>query len=87
MKKRLLSLLVSTMLGAALLTGCGGSSSSASNGELNVFVWTEYVSDSAFQAFEKETGIKVNDIIKIKTENFFEICNILFVIYIRFIII
>lgn len=60
MKKKLLSLVMSTMLGATLLTGCGGSSSSASNGELNVFVWTEYVSDAAFDAFEKETGIKVN---------------------------
>lgn len=59
MKKKLLCLAMATMLGATLLTGCG-SSSSASNGELNVFVWTEYVSDAAFEAFEKETGIKVN---------------------------
>ncbi len=61
MKKKVLSLVMSLVLGATMLTGCGGGSKSAeSNGELNVFVWTEYVSDAAFQAFEKETGIKVN---------------------------
>lgn len=61
MKKRLLGLLMTVALVATMLTGCGGGSkASESNGELNVFVWTEYVSDAAFQAFEKETGIKVN---------------------------
>jgi len=61
MKKKVMSLLMTVVLGATMLTGCGGGSSSAeSKGELNVFVWTEYVSDAAFQAFEKETGIKVN---------------------------
>jgi len=61
MKKKLMSLLMSVVLGAVALTGCGGGSkASESKGELNVFVWTEYVSDAAFQAFEKETGIKVN---------------------------
>lgn len=59
MKKRLFSLLMTVVLGATMLTGCG-SSKSGENGELNVFVWTEYVSDAAFEAFEKETGIKVN---------------------------
>jgi len=28
--------------------------------ELNVFVWTEYMPQTVFDAFEKETGIKVN---------------------------
>lgn len=61
MKKRLLGLLMSVALVATMLTGCGGGKSAEeSKGELNVFVWTEYVSDAAFQAFEKETGIKVN---------------------------
>ncbi len=48
------------MLG--LLSGCGNSKNSdvGKNGELNVFVWTEYVPDSVFDKFEEETGIKVN---------------------------
>jgi len=32
----------------------------ASSGELNVFSWVDYVQDNMIQAFEKETGIKVN---------------------------
>lgn len=61
MRKRLLALLTSLALCATSLVGCGGGdSASASNGELNIFVWTEYVSDASIQAFEKETGIKVN---------------------------
>ena len=60
MKKKLLSLLVSVALLSALLTGCGKEAGEESKGELNVFIWTEYVSESAIQAFEQETGIKVN---------------------------
>ncbi len=41
------------------LTGCGGSSSS-DNGELNIFIWTEYVPDSVISDFESEFGITVN---------------------------
>lgn len=44
---------------AAGLTGCGGSSSS-DNGELNIFIWTEYVPDSVISDFESEFGITVN---------------------------
>lgn len=32
----------------------------ASNGELNIFTWTEYVPESVIEDFEKEYGIKVN---------------------------
>lgn len=63
MKKRILAALVSLSLVAMSLTGCGASSGgSASSGQetLNVFVWTEYLSDSVVEKFEKETGIKVN---------------------------
>lgn len=47
---------------AASLTACGGSSNTAASsaGELNLFVWTEYVPDSVIQKFEDETGIQVN---------------------------
>lgn len=66
MKKKILGLLMSALLVATMLTGCGASSTSeatataAGSGELNIFVWTEYVPDSVIEKFEKETGIKVN---------------------------
>lgn len=63
MKKRLLAALVSLSLAAMSLTGCGSSTTggaSENQGELNIFVWTEYLPDSVVEKFEKETGIKVN---------------------------
>ena len=61
MKKRWLCMFMPSAVAASMLTGCGGSSKSeATNGEVNVFVWTEYVPESVFDAFEEETGIKVN---------------------------
>ncbi len=59
MKKKL-SVLAALSLMAGSLAGCGGSSASASNGELNLFIWTEYVSEAAIDQFEEEYGIKVN---------------------------
>ncbi|MDR3112566.1 MAG: spermidine/putrescine ABC transporter substrate-binding protein [Elusimicrobiota bacterium] len=43
-------------------TGCSGSASSEkeSAGELNLFIWTEYMPASVLDAFERETGIKIN---------------------------
>lgn len=67
MKKRSLCAVVAGTMVCSMLAGCGSSSESAGGagsaekkGELNVFVWTEYVSDAAVEAFEKETGVKVN---------------------------
>lgn len=65
MKKKMRRKTVALMMTAALavtgcLTGCGSSSDSADNGELNIFIWTEYVPDSVIEKFEDETGIKVN---------------------------
>lgn len=60
MKKRFLGLAMAVLCAGTMLTACGGSGSSAENGELNVFIWTEYVSDSAIKAFEEEYGVKVN---------------------------
>lgn len=63
MRKRLLAALVSLSLVAMSLTGCGSSGSggaSTDGGELNLFVWTEYLPDAVVEKFEKETGIKVN---------------------------
>ena len=60
MKKKMLSLIVITAMLVTMLAGCGSKSSEGKNGELNIFVWTEYVPDSVIEKFEKETGIKVN---------------------------
>ena len=59
-RKRIVGVALSLMLVLSLagFTGCG--KKSASNGELNIFTWTEYVPESVIQDFEKEYGIKVN---------------------------
>ncbi|MFA9466580.1 MAG: PotD/PotF family extracellular solute-binding protein [Velocimicrobium sp.] len=56
--KKVICILLSVMMMLSLV-GCS-SSKEASNGELNFFVWTEYVPDSVIKGFEDETGIKVN---------------------------
>lgn len=54
-------LLATVVCCGVCVTGCGSSSStSADAGELNLFIWTEYVPDSVIEKFEDETGIKVN---------------------------
>ncbi len=70
MKKRLLVLVSALSLTAMCMTGCGdtgaGQAKAAEGGtadgkgELNLFVWTEYLPDSVVEKFEKESGIKVN---------------------------
>ena len=61
MKRKLLAVALSVSMVAGMLAGCGSSGGAASGEKtLNVFVWTEYVPDSVFDEFEKETGIKVN---------------------------
>ena len=42
-----------------LLSACGGSGT-ASNGEVNVYNWGEYIDESVLDDFEAQTGIKVN---------------------------
>ena len=53
--KRVMSVMLSlALLGTSVsLTGCGSSSKKAENGELNMFIWTEYVPDSVISDFEK----------------------------------
>jgi spermidine/putrescine-binding protein len=68
--KRLTATILGLALIAAMLSGCGsgapGSPSAAAptekklGGELNLFVWTEYMPDSVFAKFTEETGVKVN---------------------------
>ena len=59
MRKKIAIFMAAAML-VASFTGCGSSGSKGEKGELNVFIWTEYVSESAISAFEEESGIKVN---------------------------
>ena len=53
--RRKMLILFMAVVGA--MTGCGSgkSESTADNGELNVFVWTEYVPDSVFDKCESIT--------------------------------
>lgn len=63
MKKRVISLmLTAAMTLSMVLTGCGSkeTNAGADAGELNLFIWTEYVPDSVIDKFKEETGIKVN---------------------------
>ncbi len=59
MRKYLALILIAIM--AFSFTACGGGEdASADKGELNIYMWSEYMSDSVIQGFEEESGIKVN---------------------------
>ncbi|SHH44116.1 ABC transporter substrate-binding protein [Clostridium grantii] len=58
--KKIVSLLMICLVTVSLLTGCGGSENTEAAGELNIYVWTEYVPQSVVDKFTEETGIKVN---------------------------
>lgn len=63
MSQRMGALLMAALLVAStsLLGACGQpTEGTGSAGELNLYVWTEYLPDSVVQKFEEETGIKVN---------------------------
>lgn len=55
--KKYFSFLIIAVLVLSSLTGC---KKSAQNGELNLFVWTEYIPDEVIKKFEDEYDIKVN---------------------------
>jgi spermidine/putrescine transport system substrate-binding protein len=59
LKKALALLLTATLACGALLSGCS-SSSTGSNGEVNVYNWGVYIDESVIDEFEAQTGIKVN---------------------------
>jgi len=58
MKKTMIIALILCLLLPAAVSGCGGSAGSA--GVVYVHNWGEYIDESIFRVFEKETGIKVN---------------------------
>ncbi|GIN21580.1 extracellular solute-binding protein [Siminovitchia fordii] len=65
-------LLILTLIVGFGLAGCGKSGSSGEkagsenggegdlSGELNLFIWSEYMPDKILKQFEEETGVKVN---------------------------
>lgn len=57
--KKLIALTLFSTLSLTALTGCGNSSSTASNGEVVVYNWGEYIDPDVLTQFEEETGIKV----------------------------
>lgn len=57
--KKIVCVCMAALMAMSLFSGCS-SAKKESKGELNIFVWTEYVPDSVIKNFEKETGIKVN---------------------------
>ena len=60
MKKKLFGFLMTGVMVCSMLTVCGNTGTDAQKGQVNVFIWTEYVSEAAISDFEKNTGIKVN---------------------------
>lgn len=60
--KKVLSTIIASVIAIATccsLTGCSDKNK-GEKGEINLFIWTEYVPDSVISKFEDETGIKVN---------------------------
>ncbi|WP_440526557.1 ABC transporter substrate-binding protein [Simiaoa sp.] len=60
MKRKMFGFLMTGVMVCSMLTGCGNTGTDAQKGQVNVFIWTEYVSEAAIIDFEKDTGIKVN---------------------------
>ncbi|URZ00264.1 ABC transporter substrate-binding protein [Clostridium felsineum] len=59
--KRIISVVLITMMAAVVFTGCVGSKNAEdSGGTLNVFNWTEYLPKSVIKEFENKYHIKVN---------------------------
>ena len=56
--RKVVSLMLSLVLTASLLTGCSDNKTS-SNGEVIVYNWGEYIDPEVITQFEEETGIKV----------------------------
>ncbi len=75
-KKQLLSALLASSILLSGLSACGGkistngsgasastggtSAATGGKGQLNLYIWTEYVPDSVIKGFQTQTGIKVN---------------------------
>ena len=60
MKKKLTFVLIIAVLLSLASVSCGTGSGSGNAGAVNVYNWGEYIDESIFADFEKETGVKVN---------------------------
>jgi spermidine/putrescine transport system substrate-binding protein len=58
--KRFLSLAMVCAMLAGLAVTTSGCGSTATNGEVNVYNWGEYIDEDIFDTFTEQTGIKVN---------------------------
>lgn len=56
--KRYVAVIVAVIILTTLFAGCAGGEKKAA--EVNVYNWGEYIDESIFADFEKETGVKVN---------------------------
>ena len=56
--KKIVSVVICTLMLMSLFAGCGGSKTP--NGVVNVYNWGEYIDTNLIAQFESETGIKVN---------------------------
>ena len=64
-RKKMISILLSGFMAAALTSGCGSSAGeggpdSSVKASINFFCWTEYMPQGVLDKFEEETGIHVN---------------------------
>ena len=60
MKKNVFALVLTLVMVMSLTIGLAGCGNSATNGEVNVYKWGEYIDEELLDKFTEETGIKVN---------------------------
>lgn len=60
MKKKMLSLILTTVFVLSALTSCGSSSKPSQGGDLYIYNWAEYIDPEVLTMFEEETGITVH---------------------------
>lgn len=60
MKKNVFALVLTLVMVMSLTIGLTGCGNSATNGEVNVYNWGEYIDEELLDKFTEETGIKVN---------------------------
>ena len=60
MLTKLSAIILSGLMAATILTGCGSKSGDSAKKEVNVICWSEYLPDDVISSFEEEKGITVN---------------------------
>lgn len=60
MKKKILSLVLTTVFILTTLSACGSSSKPSEGGDLYIYNWAEYIDPEVLSMFEEETGITVH---------------------------